>query len=82
MKKIILCVLLISALLLLTSCDDLISDLSDVATERYATILMPDGSSVNGRCTNFYRYNDNRVYLKIDGVAYYTDTWRVVTWEK
>ena len=82
MKKIILCILLIGVLLLLTSCDDMISDLSEVGTEKYATIFMPDGSSISGKCTNFYRYNDHWVYLKIDGITYYTDTWRVILQEK
>lgn len=79
MKKIILCIILVSVLFILTSCGG--TDLS-VKTERYAMIIMPDGSLIQGICTNVYRYSDNYIYVKVDGVEYYLDTWRIVTWEK
>ena len=82
MKKIILCILLIGVLFCLTSCgDNGALDLS-VKTERHAMIIMPDGSLIQGICTNIYRYSDNYIYVKVDGVEYYLDTWRIVMWEE
>ncbi len=77
MKKIIFCIILVGVLFILTSCG---SDLS-VKTERHAMIIMPDGSLIRGICTNFTRYSDNYMYVKVDGIEYYLDTWRIVTWE-
>ena len=82
MKKIILCIILVSVLFILTSCNDNdVLDLS-VKTERHAMIIMPDGSLIQGTCTEFTRYSDNYIYVKVNGVEYYLDTWRIVTWKK
>lgn len=81
MKKIILCIVLISVLFVLTSCSSNASLLS-VKTERHAMIIMPDGSLIQGICTEFTRYSDNYMYVKVDGVEYYLDTWRIVTWKE
>lgn len=78
MKKIILCIILIGVLFILTSCG---SDLS-IKTERHAMIIMPDGSLIRGTCTNIFRYSDNYIYVKVDGIEYYLDSWRIVTWEE
>ena len=77
MKKIIVCIILVDVLFILTSCSDL-----SIKTERHAMIIMPDGSLIQGTCTNFHSYNDNYMYVKVDGVEYYLDTWRIVTWEE
>ena len=79
MKKIILCIILASVLFILTSCSD--NDLS-VKTERHAMIIMPDGSLIQGICTEFTRHSDNYMYVKVDDVEYYLDTWRIVTWKE
>ena len=79
MKKIILCIILVGVLFILTSCND--TDLS-AKTERHAMIIMPDGSLIQGICTEFTRYSDNYMYVKVDGVEYYLDTWRIVTWKE
>ena len=81
MKKIILCIILVGVLFMLTSCsgnDTLLS----VKTECHAMIIMPDGSLIQGVCTEFARYSDNYMYVKIDDIEYYLDTWRIVTWKK
>ena len=75
MKKIILCIILVGVLFILTSCSDL-----SVKTERHAMIIMPDGSLIQGICTNIHRYSDNYMYVKVDGIEYYLDTWHIVTW--
>lgn len=82
MKKIILCIILVSVLFILASCGG--NDALDfsVKTERHAMIIMPDGSLIQGICTEFTRYSDNYMYVKVDGVEYYLDTWRVVTWKE
>ena len=82
MKKIILCVLLIGVLILVASCDDSTVDLSKLENERQATIILPDGSIINGKCTNFMRYGDSWSYITINDTKYYIDTWRIVMWEK
>ena len=78
-KKIILCIILVSVLSILTSCSEL--DLS-VQTERYVMIIMPDGSIIQGICTNFVPHTNNYMYVKVDGVEYYLNSWRVVMWEE
>lgn len=82
MKKIILCIILVSILFMLTSCNN--NDAFDlsVKTERHAMIIMPDGSLIQGICTNYMRYSDNYMYVKVNGIDYYLDTWRIVTWEE
>ena len=82
MKKIILCIVLVSVLFILTSCSD--NDALDLSVkiERHAMIIMPDGSLIQGICTNVYRYSDNYIYVKVDGIEYYLDTWRIVTWKE
>lgn len=82
MKKIILCIILVGVLFILTSCSN--NDVLDfsVKTERHAMIIMPDGSLIQGICTNFIRYSNNYMYVKVDGIEYYLDTWRVVTWKE
>ena len=82
MRKIILCLLLIGVLILVASCDNNTIDLSELENERYATLLMLDGSIIKGTCTNFARYSDNWAYIKVDGVKYYLDTWRIILKEK
>jgi len=77
MKKIILCIILVCILFILTSCSDV-----SAKTERHAMIIMPDGSLIQGTCTNFMRYSDNYIYVKVDDIEYYLDTWRIVTWEE
>ena len=81
MKKIILCIILVSVLFILASCSGNTAHDLAVKTERHAMIIMPDGSLIQGMCTNFIRYSDNYIYVKVDGVEYYLDTWRIVTWE-
>ena len=82
MKKIILCIVLVSVLFILTSCSD--NDALDLSVkiERQAMIIMPDGSFIQGICTNITRYSDNYIYVKVDGIEYYLDTWRIVTWKE
>lgn len=83
MKKIILCLLLVGILLIMTSCNDNEKlDLTKLEHERYATLLMLDGSIIKGTCTNFLRYSDNWAYVKVNGTNYYLDTWRIILEEK
>ena len=77
-KKIILCIILIGVLSILTSCSE--PDLS-IQTERYVMIIMPDDSLIQGICTNFVPHT-NYIYVKVDGVEYYLNSWRVVMWEE
>jgi hypothetical protein len=76
MKKIILISLLISLLVLLTGCT------TKLEVERQAIIIMPDNSLIKGTCTNMLRYGDNWIYVKVDGIEYYLDSWRLVLWNK
>lgn len=83
MKKIILCILLISVLFLLAGCNNnKLNDISDVSVEKIGMIIMPDGHIIEGMCTNFLRYSNGWAYIKIDGINYYANDWRIVTWEK
>ena len=76
MKKIILISALISLLVLLTGCTTKLDD------ESQAIIIMPDGSLIKGTCTKILRYRENWIYVKVDGVDYYLDSWRVVLLNK
>ena len=79
MKKIILCIILVCVLSILTSCSEL--DLSS-KTECYAMIIMPDGSVIQGICTNISRHTNDYVHVRVDGIEYYLDSWRIVMWEE
>ena len=83
MKKIVLCLLLIVFLLVIAGCSkENTIDLSKLETSRHIMVVMPDGEIVRGICTNFFRFSDDWVYAKIDGIPYYFHAWRAVTWEK
>ena len=81
MKKIILVILLIGICFIAAGCEDKITDLSVVETNKYAMIIMPDGKIITGKCTNFLRYSNGWVYVAIDNTKYYANEWRIVTWE-
>lgn len=76
MKKIILISLLISLLVLLTGCT------TELEPEKQVMIIMPDSSIIKGICTNMRRYDDNWIYVKVNGIEYYLDSWRLVLWNK
>jgi len=82
-KKIILCILLIGALFCLVSCgnSETNKDSSTAQKELYAMIIMPNGSVISGRCTH-KMHTGEWIYVKVNGIDYYMDTWRVVMWEE
>lgn len=86
MKKIIIILLCIVMCFILSGCVARIykpeqeSESSNSTT--YAMIIMPDGSIIKGECTAFTRGSTGYGMVKIDGVKYYTNEWRIVIWEK
>ena len=86
MKKIILCIILISIIFIITGCKSnnsiTIMDMSELRTPRQGMIIMPNGSIITGTCTHFGRYSDDWCYVKIDDTNYYVNQWRVILWEK
>jgi len=77
MKKIILIALLIISLFICVGCSNS-NHSAPVVTN--ASIILPDGQVITGPCTKFIRYSQNWCGITINGVNYYTDSWRVVRW--
>ena len=77
MKKILLCLILICALLL-TGC----SAQSNADAERKAIIILPDGEIIKGHCDGWFRTSNNWMAVVIDGVKYHVNDWRVTIIEQ
>lgn len=82
MKKIIVIMLCLMLCILLTGCTQVsVSKPEGSTTYTNAMIIMPDGSIIQGECTAFTRISNGYAMVKIDGVKYYTNEWRIVLWE-
>lgn len=85
MKKIIIIVLCIVMCVILSGCTIRVSKQeseSSESTASYAMIIMPDGSIIQGECTTFTRISSGYAVIKINGIKYYTNEWRIVIWNK
>ena len=82
MKKIIFIAILILICIIVAGCvrQSAITNTNNV--ERYAMIIMPDGTLIQGRCEEFYRISSGWDIIKIDGITYSANEWRIVKWEK
>lgn len=81
MKKIILVALCVIFCIMLTGCTQ-VSKPEGSTTHTYAMIIMPDGSIIKGECDALTRVSSGYAMIKIDGIKYYTNEWRIVVWEK
>ena len=81
MKKIIIITLCILFCLVLTGCATQVSKPESSPTISYAMIIMPDGSIIKGNCSAFTRISSGYAMVKIDGIKYYTNEWRIVIWK-
>ena len=81
MKKIIIIVLCLCCVFLLTGCTQ-VSKPEGSTTYTYAMIIMPDGSIIEGECSTFKRISSGYALVKINGIRYYANEWRIVLWEK
>ena len=83
MKKFILIVTLILICILIAGCVSInTSDKSTVDTNYgMGMIIMPDGSIIKGKCSNFCRISGNWALVTIDGVTYAASDWRIVRWK-
>ena len=81
MKKIIIITLCILFSFVLTGCATQVSKPESSSTISHAMIIMPDGSIIKGNCSAFTRISSGYTMVKIDGVKYYTNEWRIVIWE-
>lgn len=89
MKKIVIILLCIIMGVILSGCTIQVykseqeqESESSNSTTSYAMIIMPDGSIIKGECTSFTRISSGYAMIKIDGIKYYTNEWRIVIWEK
>ena len=79
LKRIITVVLLVTVALVLTGC----MSRTDTAEkmEKYAQLVMPDGTIVEGKYTEVQRLSNGWVYIDIDGTTYWINSWRIALWE-
>ncbi len=82
MKKIIIITLCILFCFALTGCAIQISKSESSSAIRHAMIIMPDGSIIQGECTEFTRVSSGYAVVKINDINYYTNEWRIVIWER
>lgn len=82
MKKIIIIVLCIVMCVILSGCTYKQESESSKSTTSYAMIIMPDGSIIQGECTAFTRISSGYAVVKINGIKYYANEWRIVIWNK
>lgn len=81
MKKVIIILLCITMCIILSGCTTRINKPESSSTISYAMIIMPDGSIINGNCSAFTRGSTGYAMVKINGVKYYANEWRIVIWE-
>lgn len=82
MKKIIVIILCLMLCILLAGCTPVsVSKPEGSTAYTNAMIIMPDGSIIQGECTAFTRFSSGYAMVKIDGVKYYANEWRIVLWE-
>lgn len=81
MKKIIAIILGFMLCVLLAGCTQ-VSKPEGSTTHTYAMIVMPDGSIIEDECSTFKRISSGFAFVRIDGIKYYINEWRVVFWEK
>ena len=83
MKKIIIILLCVVMCIMLSGCT-----LRDVykpesgSSATYAMVIMPDGSIIQGECAAFTRISSGYAVVKINGIKYYANEWRIVIWER
>lgn len=83
MKKIIVIILCLMLCASLAGCTKVsVSKPEGSTAHTYAMIIMPDGSIIEGECTTFTRISSGYALIKINGIRYYTNEWRIVLWEK
>lgn len=83
MKKIILIFILILTCLLIVGCVSINTSNKSTAETDYGMgmIIMPDGSIIKGKCSNFQRISGDWAIVTIDGVTYAANDWRIVRWK-
>lgn len=87
MKKVILIILLISMLFIMVGCNDNTivdetPEINKISSNKYAMIIMPDGSIIQGECSGYDRGLHGMVYVTINDIEYRAIEWRVVIWAK
>lgn len=79
MKKLVLLLLVISIVFLLSSCDETpVEEAPSKRATQTAILLMPDGSIIQGVCTNLKTTTRDWTTVTIDGVTYMADQRRLV----
>ena len=82
MKKIIVIILCFILCILLAGCTRVsVSKPEGSTAYTHAMIIMPDGSIIQGECTALTRGSTGYAMVKINGVKYYANEWRIVIWE-
>ena len=83
MKKIIIILLCIIMCIMLSGCTSINTSAKSTSDEDYGMgmIIMPDGSIIKGKCSNFCRISGNWLVITIDGVTYAASDWRIVRWK-
>lgn len=81
MKKIILIFILILICFLITGCVSVNTSAKSTTDYGMGMIIMPDGSIIKGKCSNFSRISGNWAIITIDGITYATNDWRIVRWK-
>lgn len=81
MKKVIIILLCITVCIILSGCTTQVNKPESSSTISYGMIIMPDGSIIKGNCSTFTRGSTGYAMVKINGVKYYANEWRIVIWE-
>lgn len=83
MKKIILIIVLILICFIVSGCNVSSSTATPDGSTLYGTcmIIMPDGTIIKGKCEDYERYSNNWIQVKIDGITYRMNDWRVTIYK-
>lgn len=77
-KRIALIGLMILVILTFTAC----GELQNSKITKYAQIILPDGTIIEGLYNNYESYTNGSIHIVIDGVGYWTHINRIVIWEE
>ena len=83
MKKMLMFIVLTVLLFVLCGCQETVQEAAELKNpSAHAMILMPDGTIIEGTCTDRFRMSNNWQTVVIDGVKYRVHEWRLAITEE
>ena len=76
-KKVFIAFIIAGMLFLLAGCVNVGTTTNEEPEHYRAILLLPDGTVVSGECEKYTRISRGWMYIKINGVEYMANEWRI-----